>query len=198
MTLGISFAARQHQRQRSRPKRFRQLVRERRPARDAALRHVDARDMDDDGIVRRPALDLEDALHRPGIQRVGRQPIHRLGRQCGHLSPPAAVPPRDAPRPGTTRACASAEPRRQLVALLFHGGNLPATAPKAREKSRPGAAQIARARSGLAAYPALGRTHLLGDISPLVSPLPLRSLAVARAVFRGLMHLSLIVPPLEY
>jgi len=127
--------------------------------------------------VRRPPFDLENALHRPGVQRVGSQPINRLGRKCGHLSRAQEfrrAMHRRLEQPGRVR--------RQNLGdnwwRLFHGGNLPATAPKAREKSRPGAAQIARARSGLAAYPALGRTHLLGDISPLVSPLPLRSLAV--------------------
>ncbi len=103
---------RQHQCQRSRPERLGQLAREGRPVRDAALRHVEARDMNDDGIVRGPAFDLEDAPDRVRVQRAGRQPIHRFRRQRDHLAGAQQVPPPAAPRPGTAPAYASAEPRR--------------------------------------------------------------------------------------
>lgn len=50
------------------------------------LRHRQARHMDNNRIVGRPAFNLENALDRPGIQRIGRQSIDCLCRQCDHLA----------------------------------------------------------------------------------------------------------------
>ena len=103
---------------------------------DAALRHLNARNVNNDGIVRWPAFDLENALDRPGVQRTGGQPIHRFCRKRDYLS--GAQEFRRALHGGPEQF---GRVRRQHVGddslLLFHGGNLPATAPKAREKSRP-------------------------------------------------------------
>ena len=52
-----------------------------RPFRHAGLRHFIAGDVDDDGIVRRPAFDLENFGDGIFIQRVGGQAIDRFRRQ---------------------------------------------------------------------------------------------------------------------
>ena len=48
---------------------------------DAAFRHFDAGDVDDDRIVRRPAFDLENFGDGLFVQRVGGQAINRFRRQ---------------------------------------------------------------------------------------------------------------------
>src|ERR1035437_1985518 len=77
---------RQHQGQWSRPKRLRQPPSEVRPMRDATLRHLNACDVNYDGIVGWPGLDLENALDCPRVQCIGRQTIYRFGGKRDHFS----------------------------------------------------------------------------------------------------------------
>ena len=74
---------RQHQCQGAGPEAIGQKGRRRRPGgRDpGGVRGVG--DVDDEGVVRRPALGREDARHRGGVESVGAEAVDRLRRE-GH------------------------------------------------------------------------------------------------------------------
>jgi hypothetical protein len=80
---GNFLGARQHECQWPGPKCPRQYFRRARPRRCAAFCHFDARDMDNDRIVRRPAFDLENFCNGFFVESAGRQTIDRFRRQ-GH------------------------------------------------------------------------------------------------------------------
>ncbi len=68
-------------RERARPERRRERVRD---VGDVASELVElrgARDVHDDGMVGRPALDREEALQRVRVRGVGAEPVHGLGRE---------------------------------------------------------------------------------------------------------------------
>jgi len=79
--VGNFLRARQNERERARPERLCQLVRQRRPAGHASFCHFIAGNVDDDGIVCRTALDLENFCDGSFIQRVCREAINRFRRQ---------------------------------------------------------------------------------------------------------------------
>ena len=89
--------------------------------------------MHDDGVVRRAAFNLEDTLDGGRVQRVCSQALDGLGRQRHQI--PGAQQLR---RPPHRRLEQFRRMRRQHFGKarrrLFHRSNLPATAPKAREK----------------------------------------------------------------
>ena len=76
----------QHNRQRPRPKRPRQSIRKCRPITGAPPGHLDPVDVNDDGVLCRPAFDCVDAFDRIGIQSVGGKPVHRFRGQSHHLA----------------------------------------------------------------------------------------------------------------
>ena len=78
---GNFLCARQNERQRTGPKCPRQLFRRIRPRPDAAFGHFDARDVNNNRIVRRPAFDLENFGDGFFVERIGGQAINRLRRQ---------------------------------------------------------------------------------------------------------------------
>ena len=77
--------ARHDQGQWSWPKGFGQGICQRWPIRNTAPGHFQTRDVDDDRVARRPAFDLENALHGPSIQRIGGQAINGFGWESDHL-----------------------------------------------------------------------------------------------------------------
>ena len=72
--------ARQHERQRARPEGLGKPSRQGRPAFHAARGHVEAGDVDDDGIGCRPAFNFEDFGDGGFIERVGGEAVDRF---CG-------------------------------------------------------------------------------------------------------------------
>ena len=83
---GDCLCARQHEGQWPGPKCPRQLFRRVRPRLGAALGHFDARDVDNNRIVRRPAFDLENFGNGFFVKSVGREAIDRFRRQCHHFT----------------------------------------------------------------------------------------------------------------
>ena len=80
------FRPRQHEGQWAWPKRAGEFVGHGRPLCDAAICQLDARDVNDDRVMRRPTFDIEDPRDRFRIQRVGSQPVNRFRGQ-GHDLP---------------------------------------------------------------------------------------------------------------
>ena len=94
--------------------------------------------MNNDGVVRRPALDFENAPNRLSVQRAGSQPIYGLRWQRDHLSGAQQFR-----RPLHRGLEQLRRVRRQNFGddrrLLVHGRNLPANPAKAREKAHAAA-----------------------------------------------------------
>ena len=103
--------------------------------RDATLRHLNACDVNYDGIVGWPGLDLENALDCPRVQCIGRQTIYRFGGKRDHFSRT-----QEFHRPLHRGLEQAGRVGRQNFGhgrwRLFHGRNLPANPAKAHEKSR--------------------------------------------------------------
>jgi len=71
----------QNERERPRPESGGEGVREGGPLGGATPGHFQAGDVHDDRVVGRAALDFEDALHGPGVEGVGGEPINRFSGQ---------------------------------------------------------------------------------------------------------------------
>jgi hypothetical protein len=102
--------------------------------RDATFRHFYACDVNNDGIVRWSAFDLENAPDRPLVQRAGSQPIHRLCRKRDQLPGAQEFPctlHRSLKQAGCMRPQNFGNDRWRLI----HRGNLPVNPGEAHEKS---------------------------------------------------------------
>ena len=76
----------QHDRQRPRPKAFDQHMRGRRHVDRVAFEMRRARQVHDQRMIERPALDRIYAPHRGRVAHVGRESVDRFGRECDHAA----------------------------------------------------------------------------------------------------------------
>ena len=90
---------RQHQRQRPGPKFPRQFFGSLRPLAHQAARHFDGTHVNDQRARRRPALRGIDFFDRRGVERVGSQPVDRLGWKCDQFARSDQLPRRERSQP---------------------------------------------------------------------------------------------------